>query len=114
MGFWPFMGKLVVDEVDGGGGLVEEVLDAGGIYAALDVGAVDDACEEEAIELLLFLRLVNPSDFSREVMGTECAHTRSQEGGRGGEERKERREREGREKKRRGGRTTGPQKRALL
>lgn len=29
MEFWPFMGKLVVEEVDGGGGL-EEVLDGGG------------------------------------------------------------------------------------
>ena len=81
----------------------------------LEAGVAEDACEGVAIELLLFLRFVNPNvDFSREVMGTECAHTRSQEGEGKGERGKKDSEWEGRERKRGVGGKRAKETRALL
>jgi hypothetical protein len=58
------MGRLVVEAVEGGGGLVEEVL-AGGGTKVFPVGGV----VWERVELLLFLRFdENVKFFSLDVM----------------------------------------------
>ena len=64
------MGRLAVEAVEGGGGLVEATLAGGGTKA---FGAAGGGVERERVELLLFLRFENVKFLSLDVMGRERA-----------------------------------------